>query len=296
MVALSDEFLRRIIGVVQRPFHEALGLRFVQDVAFIGNTGGTYPWEPTLFVDVDICVFVEDLGESVGKWLVQIGTTVARDIEPLGVDFELRVVRGPYKPALARPIRPVVLAHIALFTEHSYRERGALLRWGWRKYKCIREPERLRRLAPSRPTATELLFGPGGVEARLTCVRSGRVEMTEYLLPGFSPRLLSFGRRDPIFSEYCLSACATMARSHARVLGHPEADHLANSEFFPWYRRNLLSSSELSQAMSLKQRVRAEGYWMAIGSAPALAARFLAELASEVRANSGVRNGWQGPG
>lgn len=286
MVTISDERLCRAIEIVQEPFRAALDLPFVQDVAFIGNTGGTYSWTPAFFIDVDICVFVDQMNLQAGEWLVGTGALLRNALDSIGIDFELRIIRGAYKPAMFHLTRPIALAHLAVFTERSYLDHGALLRWGWRKYPCLREPGRLMKLAPACPTPADLLHGPRGVRERLAAVRAGKVEMTEHRLPSFTEHQLIFHRDDPIFVEYCLSACASMARSHARVLGHGEADRLGNPAFFLWYVERLLHSEALQKVVELKNRVRKEGYRVAAFLAESLTERFLTELAVELQRGS----------
>lgn len=156
----------------------------IVDVAAIGNASGVYEWQPCALIDLDFCVFVRATDEAAGRELLAAREHLAGALAELDIDFELRIIRGPYKPASPVLMGPCPFAHLAVFTEQTYRVEPVFLRWGWRKYRCRQEPDRLLRLAPPRPGLTELLHADAGVLARLAMVRSGRVTMREWHLPG----------------------------------------------------------------------------------------------------------------
>jgi hypothetical protein len=58
---------------VQNPFEVAAASGRIVDVAFIGNTGARYPWEPSMFIDVDIVLFVDALEVEISSWLGENG-------------------------------------------------------------------------------------------------------------------------------------------------------------------------------------------------------------------------------
>ena len=249
--------LARAIARTQEAFREASTRAGLVDVAFIGNTSGAYPWEPSDTIDVDVVLFARGLDAALGAWLLEAGNQIRRALVPDCVEFELRVVRGPFKLARSRPSGPVVVAHLAVFTEATYLERPVTLRWAWRKYRCRIEPGRLARLAPHPPGWDDLREL---AERKLRRVEGGVVLMTEWRLPTFAERLLEFRAPDPMVAEYCFSSANVCARTHARILGLEEADRLPNTDFARWYHEVVLHSPALEALMLLKDRARAEGY------------------------------------
>src|SRR5262249_25156142 len=155
------------------------------------------------------------------------------------IDFELRIIEGPYKPALARLERPIIVLHLGVFTERSYLASSPVKRWSWRKYRCQREPGRLERLAPPRPDLAEFLSGAKGIEYRLKRIASGSVSMHELVLPSFREVEIIVSTDDPNFIECCFADALSSARNHGRILGLPEADCLPNEMYFPWYAENV---------------------------------------------------------
>lgn len=142
----------------------------------------------------------------------------------------------------------------------------------------------MQRLAPPRPGLTQLLHADAGVLARPAVVRSGRVSMREWHLPGLDTGELLFAADHPVFAEYCLSSCATIARNHARALGRGEADHLPNDAFAYWYMKEVLANPAYAAAMDLKAEARRAGYGGTLPRARVLAATYLDSLADHLRA------------
>jgi len=239
---------------------DALCSDCVEDLAFIGNASTVYPWEPAMIIDLDVCMFVTHMDETTGRWLQAFANSLEALMENRGIDFELRIIRGPYKPVREDVIRPAMVLHGAVFTEKTYLEEAALMRWGWRKYQCEVDAERLVRLAPQKPNLETLLHGPKGVNERLAAIRKGLIVLQERLLPSLEFVDITFDVDHPLFAEYCLTAGATTARNHARVLGRMEADRLTNQEFFPWYFSNVFASLDLAELVRLKAGVRQTGY------------------------------------
>jgi hypothetical protein len=278
MVELDVNLLKREIRHVKDVFTRAAYDGRVTDVSFIGNASEIYPWEPTPIVDLDICLFVSQRDRGLGLWLSEVRRLLAESVNDKGLDFDLRIIRGPYKQALVQVDRPIIIVHMSLFTEEMYLGRPQLLRWAWRKYSGILEPLRLARLAPEKPTLHELFHGRSGVAKKLQSVESGNAPFLEYMLPDFAEVAWTVKLGEPLFAEYCLSAGAICARNHARVLDELEPDCLSNREFAAWYYSNILDSSAFRDLMGLKEKVRREGYGEALFKAPYLAQVYLREL------------------
>ncbi|WP_256805526.1 hypothetical protein [Bradyrhizobium sp. Bra64] len=248
------------------------------DVAFIGNTSGQYPSTPGLMVDFDAFVFVAAMNDAAGQPLAGLREQWTGICNARGIDFELRIVEGPYKPPVAVLHRPVVVVHLGVFTEQLYLAAPPLKRWAWRKYICEREPGRLARMAPSQPTLAEFVTGPKGLRERCAAIEAGSVTMTEWLLPGLQTRSFVVTQDDANFAECCFAYAANTARNHARTLGLAEADQLANSEFFPWYAEAVFRCPELVDLMNDKAACRDRGFVVEIAHARSLAIRYMRAL------------------
>ena len=281
MIHPSEE-IRKAAERVKGTFVAGVKSGAVQDVAFIGNSSSVYTWIPSRIVDLDVTIFVERVDAKLGAWLLMVQQHLTARLAELGIDFELRVIRGPYK-AMPRLSRPVLVAHVNLFTEDEYRKERPLLTWAWRKYACVAEQERLLRLSPERPSMRELLAGKGGVDEKLRIMESGTAPMTEFLLPDFSVYRWTVSCGEPLFAEFCLAGTATCARGHARVLGYQEPDSLDNQDFAVWYDRAIMPAQEVVQVMKLKEIVRNDGYDAVLVSAPTLAISYLHRLQSTLR-------------
>ena len=271
------DFVRAAAERVKSAFVRGVVSGDIGDVAFIGNASDLYVWVPSRIVDLDVTVFAPRLNRELGLWLLSIRERLHEEVAVDGIDFELRIIRGPYK-ATPRLSRPVLVAHVSLFTDEDYVKERALLRWAWRKYPCIAEPARLVRLAPEQPTLEELLDGKGGVNEKLNIIQSGTAPMTESLLPDLKEFCWIVSAGEPLFAEFCLAGTATCARNHGRALGRPEADCLGNGDFAIWYDRTVMKSAELQQVMALKAKVRNNGYEDVLALAPELAIRYLRRL------------------
>lgn len=278
MAKLNIALLEEEIKHVKEIFVRAALNGQVQDVAFIGNASEIYEWEPTHIVDLDVCLFVLQRDRAIGHWLSSLQRLLTERLKSMEIDFDLRLVRGPYKQVPLQIERSVIVVHLSLFTEEMYLGRPKLLRWAWRKYSGVVEAGRLSRMAPERPTYHELLNGRSGVMQKLQSVESGSAPFLEYKLPDFTELSWTVRLGEPLFAEYCLSAGTTCARNHARVLGRDQPDYLGNHDFVAWYDSNVLSSQALPALMDLKDRVRKEGYAEALLAAPTLAQAYLREL------------------
>ena len=188
------------------------------------------------------------------------------------------MIRGPYKPPILETKNPILLAHVSLFTDKSYEDQRVLLRWGWRKYTCMVDKEKFKRLAPERPSINEFISGQSGVIEKLSIIESGSSPLVENLLPDLNEVRWEVHRGEALFAEFCLAAGALCARNHARVLGRIEADTLGNREFDAWYRSEIISSEHLKRLIELKYDVRQNGYKYALQDAPELAIEYLREL------------------
>lgn len=255
----------------------------VTDLAFIGTASDRYEWRPSRIVDFDAFVFCERRGPAVGGLLDELRRRLAAALDDLGVDLELRVLRGAYKPDRHDDDRPIVLAHLGVFGEADYLDEPVTKRWAWRKYPCIREPGRLARLCPARPTRDDVLDGPRGIREKLRDLRAGATVMEEWVLPDLALVERVFRDGDAAFTEFCHGAVATGARHHARLLGYPEPDVLGNDDFFPWYDRSVLATESLLPLVDRKRRSRNEGFGaLGAGSRP-LAIDFLEAVARALR-------------
>ena len=277
MAKLNSTILRQEIQHIKDLFVQAALAKQILDVSFIGNASEIYEWEPTPIVDLDVCLFVLQRDSRVGRWLGGLQRSLAERMNTAGIDFDLRLIRGPYKQVPLHIERPVIVVHMSVFTEEMYLERPKLLRWAWRKYSGVVDPTRLSRMAPERPTYQELLKGRSGVMQKLQSVESGSAPFLEYKLPDFTELIWTARLGEPLFAEYCLSAGATCARNHARVLARDEPDCLGNRDFVAWYDNNILSSAAFRALMDLKNKVRNEGYGEAFVAA-LLAQAYLREL------------------
>jgi hypothetical protein len=248
------------------------------DVAFIGNTSGHYASTPGLMVDFDAFIFVKQMDAAAGQPLADLRERWTTECDALGIDFDLRIIEGPYKPAITILRRPAFVVHLGVFTETLYLASPPLKRWAWRKYICERESGRLARLAPSRPTLAEFVTGPKGLRERCAAINDGSVEMTEWLLPGLQAKRFTITLEQTNFVECCFAYAANTARNHARSLGLPEADQLGNSEFFVWYSKAVFRSPDLIALMDYKAVCRDQGFVLQVARARDLALRYMQAL------------------
>ncbi|MDI3561353.1 hypothetical protein [Bradyrhizobium sp. Arg816] len=229
-------------------------------------------------VDFDAFVFVAEMNRAAGQPLAELRERWTDICNARAVDFELRIVEGPYKPPVAVLHRPVFVVHLGVFTEAIYLAAPPLKRWAWRKYICEREPGRLARMAPPRPTLAEFVTGPKGLRKRCAAIEAGSVEMTEWLLPDLQTRSFLITQDEANFVECCFAYAANTARNHARTLGLGEADQLANTEFFSWYDETVFRSPELVDLMNDKAACRDRGFVVEIAHTRSLALRYMRTL------------------
>lgn len=270
--------IEEAVDLVKAEFVSDVKAGKADDLAFIGNASRIYPWEPCLMVDLDVCLFLGQMDETAGSWLSALRDRLGSIVSRRGIDFELRIIKGPYKPPISALQRPVIVAHLAVFTEERYLEETATFRWCWRKYPCLLDERRLLRLAPQQPSPHKVVSSATGIADRLAVLESGRVVMKEWLLPDFRLVDLEVSARDPNFAEYCFSVATTCARDHCRALGLDEADTLPNRAFFPWYQANVFPSEALDQLLMLKERSRNEGFGESTLQARELAIDYLRAL------------------
>jgi hypothetical protein len=252
------------------------------DVAFVGNSSGHYPSAFGLMVDFDAFVFVERMDRTAGDPLAALRDCLADECDAHGIDFELRIIEGPYKPPIVRLRRPIFVVHLGVFTEALYLASPPLKRWAWRKYRCEREPGRLARMAPSQPTLAEFIVGRKGLRQRRAAIENGSVEMTEWLLPSLTAMPLIITPDQTNFVECCFAYAANTARNHARALGLAQADQLNNAEFFPWYNDTLLRSPELLHLMAYKAHSRDTGFELPVERARELAVGYMRTLEQQL--------------
>jgi hypothetical protein len=270
-------------SLVRDAAHSLVAQSGVLDLAFIGSASELYEWKPSRIVDFDFFIFANELGRALGDALERMRQGMASRLDAMGVDFELRIIRGPYKPERTSSDRPIVLAHLGVFTDETYRTEAPTKRWSWRKYPCVVERHRLMRLSPRSVDLRDLLEGPEGVEAGLRDLIRGVTLMEEWILPELRTEVRSFDATSHVFVEFCHASVSTCARHHARVLGYTEPDRLSNEEFFPWYDRQVLSTSSLLPLAELKRRSRDEGFGSLGSSSRKLAIAFLGTLSQVCR-------------
>jgi hypothetical protein len=270
--------VRRAVACLRAELHAALASDAITDLVFIGNSSEVYEWVPSRIVDFDCFAFTGHYGPLAGDALLQVAERTRPGLAALDIDFELRLIKGAYKPDRSAGQHPIVSAHLGLFDDERYLAQPALQRWAWRKYRGVIDPDRVQRLAPPQPTMTDLIDGPRGARERLSQLGEGRTSMTEYLLPTLEERRIDFDESSAQFVEFCYSSAASCARHHARVLGHDQPDRLDNANFFAWYRDSVMDSAALKRLMELKQRSRNDGF-AGLGAEPKeLAGEFLQQL------------------
>ena len=259
-VAYPERKLVAMVNRVKALVLESLEQPCIEDIAFIGNASDRYVWEPAMIIDLDVCIFVKAMDRITGVFLLDLSHRITDLLARQDAAFEFKIVRGPYKPTPMWVTRPFMVLHGAVFTEETYLAEAPILRWGWKKYSCQNEPDRLARLAPQKPGIPMLLAGPKGIQEKIAGISSGRVLMQERILPELNWVSHEYTPNHPLFAEYCLNAGATTARNHARVAGRPEADSLPNSAFFPWYHREIFSCEAFLALMEGKAAARHRGY------------------------------------
>jgi hypothetical protein len=274
----SPEALRPTIAAIKSDLVDGVRQGACADLGFIGNSSDVYPWTPCFMVDLDVFLFANVLDERLGGWLLDRVAWWRAQLRQQSIDFEARIIEGPYKPSIARLRRPVILLHLGVFTDATYLDQSPLKRWSWRKYTCVAEAGRLARLAPARPDLTELISGSRGVKYRLDAIASGNVTMRELVLPSFDEVLFSVSVDEPNFVECCSSYALSCARNHGRVLGFDEADSLPNETYFEWYSNKVLNSEQLLELLQIKRVCRDTGFEVDPSGVQALAVHYLKSL------------------
>lgn len=267
MVAVQEAAIRTSVALLRSALLRCLASPAVDDLVFIGNSGDSYEWVPSRIVDFDCFIFAPSFGPAAGEVLLTAAEWTKREVNTLGVDFELRLIRGAYKPDRLAEQPPIICAHIGLFDDARYQAQPVLSRWSWKKYRCIIEPGRLLRLAPPSPNIDDLINGPRGAHERLLQLQARSTTMTEYRLPTLRESRLDYGEGTAQFVEFCFSSAASCARHHARILGHSEADTLGNTDFYAWYQANVMTNEALADLIALKARSRNAGFG-GLGVAP----------------------------
>lgn len=278
---MNERDRRRIesaVGEVKQELRRLLTHVQVKDLAFIGNASDVYEWHPSKIVDLDAFLFTQTIGPVVGASILGLRDRLTATLADVDIDFELRIVKGAYKPERDAANDPIVVAHLGIFTEETYCREAAIKRWSWRKYPCEVDATRLARLSPDRPSVGDLRDGPRGVVERLRELRARTTQMTEWTLPDLGQESFDVAADDALFAEICLSAAATSARHHARVLGAAEPDELGNSAFVEWYSRNVLDSESYCELMRRKESARAAGEQPSVHEVRALAIDYLEQL------------------
>jgi hypothetical protein len=276
--------IARLAGELKEEVRRGIGRHGVVDVAFMGGLSEIYLLRPALNLDLDFFVLTERRDAVIGSWLLELRCWLLARRLLAAIECDVRVVRGPVKHVPQTLDSGYMTLHPAVFTEEEYHRMSPVLRWGWRKYSCEVDAGRLRRWAPARrPDVEALLSCRGGILRTLEHVRAGVVELREWALPDFAEQVALVSDGDASFDEYCLTKVATLARSHARCLGHAEPDSLPNEAFAAWYYEHVHASEAFTRAMIAKEDVRRLGYAAAPRDTKDLATRFLTELAQECR-------------
>lgn len=256
----NSEKIRLAVRSVKQRLLDILDQPFADDLAFIGNSSAVYDWKPSLMVDLDCFIFANELGLNLGNYLEMLKYELTQDLGLKGMTFDMRIIEGPFKPPIKELIEPTIVAHLGVFTKNKYLKSAPLKRWAWRKYQCEMSKDRLKDLAPIRPTLNEYIYGKKGLLERREAIKRGQVKMTEWVLPSLQPRSFFVSLEDLGFHECCFAYAANSARNHARALGFVEADSLGNEEYFDWYNQNVFYSEELAQLMRIKSECRDIGF------------------------------------
>lgn len=274
----------RLAGELKDEARRGIGQHGVVDVAFMGGLSEIYALRPAPNLDLDFFVLTRRRDAVVGAWLLGLRTALLDRSRLAAIACDVRVVRGPVKQVPQALDSGYLTLHPAVFTAEEYQRMSPVLRWGWRKYSCEVDTDRLRRWAPVRqPGLEDLLSCRGGVLRTLEHVRAGVVELREWVLPDFAEHVARISDGDATFQEYCLTKVATLARSHARCLGYGEPDALPNEAFAAWYYEHVHPSDAFRQTMLAKEKVRRSGYAAAPRDTRELATRFFTELAEACR-------------
>ena len=276
---VEKERIVELVRLTKSLFVERIPNEFIEDMAFVGNSSGIYPWEPAKLVDLDVCLFVRQKDIATGQWLADVRDELKLRIAELDADFDCRIIVGPYKPSLEELERPFIFVHLAVFLESEYKNASRLLRWAWRKYECLVRKDRLNALAPPHVSKDDVV---AKVFTQLEMIERGETTMREWLLPTFAAATIEITADNPNFAEVCFSSVATCMRHHARALGRAEADALENREFFHWYTNNIAPSEALAELAVLKERTRNEGFGAMRVRSRVLAITCLRELAANL--------------
>jgi len=269
----------KAINFVHQNFIKLLEDDSIDDLSFIGNTGGHYKWEPAQIIDIDILLFIKKRSLKIGNDIISLRNKLGDHLRENGFDFEFRVIRGPYKPTPLQIIKPIAFVHLAILTSDDYEALHPTLKWTWKKYKCVKDLNRLNCDNSHPPKPQDLM---AFVEGKLEWINNGEIKLQETILPDFDIETQIFNKDDSMFCEYCLAAVSESARIHGRVLGFNEADSLGNKLFCKWYTENILYSASFKSIMKLKEIVRNYGYENAIDKAPIYAKDFLEKLRHEL--------------
>ena len=178
-VSQENSPLARINAELKDRFQALLTNEAVLDLAYIGNTSGRYRSNLGSIVDFDVFLFARAIDSTAGKLLGLLREQFCEWANREGADFDLRIIEGPFKPAIVSLKRPLFQAHVGVFTQSLYLASAPLKRWAWRKYRCEREPDRLARWAPAPPTLEEFINGRKGLRERLAAIERGSVQMTD---------------------------------------------------------------------------------------------------------------------
>ena len=127
----------------------------IEDLAFIGNASAVYPWIASLMVDLDVFLFTGRLDPALGHWLIGVREELTTELAARGADFELRIVEGPYKPAIRQLARPGDRRPPRRVHRSDVSRRGSTETMGLAQVPdAEHETERLMRLAP-RPARSQ---------------------------------------------------------------------------------------------------------------------------------------------
>lgn len=270
-----------VIQYVHEKFDELLKCEDIIDIAHIGNTANAmYQYESAKLVDIDMIIFVKQFRLFAGEFIHRLCSEIKQEVEQNYPDVLLNfaAIRGPYKPATLSISKKTIFIHLLIFTIDTYLDSSILFRYACRKYECYCNKTLLKDLYQDIGIDNLLYDCYYGAYKMLADIKLNYVEYACRNLPDLKETKLVIENPHPIFIEYCFFAATTLARNHARIQKHIQAETYPNSMFFDWYNNNVFQSEELIKIVNLKTMSRQEGYAIAITKAPPLVIDWIEKL------------------
>lgn len=258
---INLDFSNEMLSVLKDSFNHMLSEEFFCDYAMLGAASDNYSWRPSPNAEVDVCIFIKDFSMLSGQKMIMLRERLIETMLNYNIQSEFRVIRGPYKSTPSEFSGTFLTVHGAIFTDQDYEINAArLLRWSWRKYKCMAMTNRLKIMSGTKPDLNELLTGKLGVCERIAKLETKNIFMQELVFPDFSWDKFAIENGSNMFYEYAIACAANTSRNHGRVLEFEEADYLDNDDYFEFYSENVFKSTNFDNVIGLKKHVRLNGY------------------------------------